>query len=60
MKIQRKKRTKMQKGNAWSSFLLAIGFLLIAIAPTTNAPFPQIVAGLAVLGIGFYLIKKKR
>ncbi|HLR92338.1 MAG TPA: hypothetical protein VK048_04690 [Atopostipes sp.] len=50
----------MQKGNAWSSFLLAIGFLLIAIAPTTNAPFPQIVAGLAVLGIGFYLIKKKR
>lgn len=42
------------------SFLMAIGFFLIAISPIVGNKYLHIVTGLAFVGLGYYLTKRKR
>jgi hypothetical protein len=49
----------LKKSN-WSWFLVAIGLLLITIAPTTDALLPQVVAGLTLVIAGFYFSRKSK
>lgn len=46
--------------NHWSWFWVAIGTLIIMIAPTTKAMFPQIVSGLSMILLGVYFGRKNK
>ncbi|HGO5801310.1 TPA: hypothetical protein ACK3JV_000051 [Streptococcus equi subsp. zooepidemicus] len=39
---------------------MAIGFFLIAISPMVGSKYLHIVTGLAFVGLGYYLTKRKR
>ncbi|AAL97933.1 TPA: hypothetical protein ACQN7J_001342 [Streptococcus pyogenes] len=43
-----------------ATFLMAVGFFLIAISPMVGNKYLHIVTGLALTGLGYYLTKHKR
>ena len=44
----------------WSMFIIAVGFLIIATAPTTNNQLISIVSGIFIIGIGFIQSKRNK
>jgi len=45
---------------SWTVFLIAIGFLLIAVSPQLPAPVLYRTAGLAAVAIGLLMLRKKK
>ena len=41
-----------------ATFLVALGFFIIATSPLMGNKYLQIISGFACLGLGFYLMKK--
>ncbi|WP_141651833.1 LPXTG cell wall anchor domain-containing protein [Streptococcus varani] len=50
----------MNKGStSWPTFLLSLGFFLVAISPLTNGKYLNIISGISLIALGYYLTKKK-
>lgn len=47
----------MKKGNV--SFLIALGFFVIAISPTFGNKYYNLITGFSLVILGVYLMKKK-
>ncbi|AGM99166.1 hypothetical protein [Streptococcus iniae] len=43
-----------------ATFLMALGFFLMAISPLLGNKYPHIATGLFCIGVGYYQLKKKQ
>lgn len=48
----------MEKNGA--TFLMALGFFLVAVSPLWGNKYLNIITGIALVGLGYYFLKKKK
>lgn len=50
----------MKSDKNWQIFLIALGFFLVATSPFTPIKILNIITGLVLVLLGYYLVKKEK